>query len=155
MWILRANGIFLVAILLPAYPLWRRECHVLGREQSPSQARAGRERKMVSSPPLIEGGDNQEHRPTLPSDQPNDRLFADRPRKRERKEIAHWSAGASATNYADLCPHCPLSLYWERFSGAPDHSMEATGRPIRLGSAVGRREGARLRRERRGDDERR
>ncbi|KYQ55142.1 hypothetical protein ALC60_05994 [Trachymyrmex zeteki] len=67
----------------------RRECRVLGREQSPSQARAGRERKMVSSPPLMEGGDNQEHRPTLPSDQPNDRLFADRLRKRERKEIAH------------------------------------------------------------------
>lgn len=34
-------------------------------------------------------GQAGEHRPTLPSDQPNDRLFADRPRKRERKEIAH------------------------------------------------------------------
>lgn len=45
--------------------------------------------KMVSIPPFVEGGNNQEHRPTLPSDQPNDRLFADRLRKRERKEIAH------------------------------------------------------------------
>lgn len=30
-------------------------------------------------------------------------------REKERKGIAHRSAGASATNYADLCPHCPLS----------------------------------------------
>lgn len=58
------------------------------------------------------GGDKQdeEHRPTLPTGQPNDRLFADGPRKKEGKEIAHRSEKASATNYADLCPHCPLSL---------------------------------------------
>lgn len=109
------------------------------REQSPRQTRAGRERqKMVSIPPFVEGGDNQEHRPTLPSDQPNDRLFADRLRKRERKEIAHWSAGASATNYADLCPHCPLSLGTILRDPGADHSMEATGWPIRSGPAVGR-----------------
>lgn len=46
-------------------------------------------RGVVDIPPFVEGGDNQEHRPTLPSDQPNDRLFADKLRKRERKEIAH------------------------------------------------------------------
>lgn len=55
-----------------------------------SQAREqGESEKMVSTPPLVEGGDNQEHRPTLPSDQPKDRLFADRLRQREGKEIAH------------------------------------------------------------------
>lgn len=36
--------------------------------------------------------------------------------RRKRKEIAHWSVGASATNYADLCPHCPLS---QSARGAP------------------------------------
>lgn len=68
--------------------------------------------KRPSTPPFPRGvGTGTEHRPTLPTGQPNDRLFADGPRKKEEgKEIAHRSEEASATNYADLCPHCPLSL---------------------------------------------
>lgn len=96
------------AILFRLVPLGDGARPLGGRKKK--KKKRGGEGERPAHLPSERGGDRQEHRPTLPTGQPNDRLFADGPRKKEGKEIAHRSEEASATNYADLCPHCPLSL---------------------------------------------
>ena len=87
---------------------------ITGLSSGAEQKGRKRRKAVAAHLPSARGGDRQgttEHRPTLPTGQPNDRLFADGPRrtKEGKRDRASIPAEASATNYADLCPHCPLS----------------------------------------------